>query len=216
MLHLNKRLMAGLAAGVLSIGVAQAAGGNEPSGTPNPALAAVPSTPPAPASSQAQAQTSPPAQTPPATKAPAASKNQAQAKAPSLAQTPAHETAAPTIEDLVRQNAHDTGVPVGLAKAVIRIESGGNPLASHAGAFGLMQIKAGTARRLGFVGSAKGLLAPDTNLRLGLKVLAEAYKASGGDVCRTLAYYQSGHPVRRFSTAQRVYCSRARAMMAKA
>lgn len=126
----------------------------------------------------------------------------------------AHEQPAPTIEALVTQHAHDNGVPVGLAKAVIRIESRFNPRASNRGAFGLMQIKAGTARSHGFAGSAAGLFSPDTNLRYGMKVLAEAYRASGGDVCRTLAFYQSGHRVHRFSAAQRTYCSRARAMMA--
>ena len=126
----------------------------------------------------------------------------------------AHERPAPTIEALVTQHAHDNGVPVNLATAVIRIESRFNPRASNRGAFGLMQIKAGTARSHGFSGSAAGLLSPDTNLRYGMKVLAEAYRASGGDVCRTLAFYQSGHRVHRFSAAQKTYCSRARAMMA--
>ena len=129
---------------------------------------------------------------------------------------PAHESAAPTVEALVVKHAHDNNVPVGLAKAVIDIESRGNPKARNHGAMGLMQIKAGTARNLGFEGSASGLFSPDTNLRYGMKVLAEAYRVSGGDVCRTLAYYQSGHVVRRFSHAQRTYCSRARAIMARA
>ena len=127
-----------------------------------------------------------------------------------------HESPAPTLDALVTQHAHDNNVPVGLAKAVIGIESRGNPRARNHGAMGLMQIKAQTARRLGFQGSASGLLSPDTNLRYGMKVLALAYKAEGGDVCRTLAFYQSGHRVRRFTAAQRRYCARARILMAHA
>ncbi len=127
-----------------------------------------------------------------------------------------HEEPAPTIEALVSQNAHDNGIPVGLAKAVIGIESRGNPKARNHGAMGLMQIKTGTARNLGFQGSESGLLSPSTNLRYGMKVLAAAYRAEGGDVCRTLAFYQSGHRVRRFSAAQRQYCSKARSIMAHA
>lgn len=129
---------------------------------------------------------------------------------------PAHEAPAPTLKDLVVKHAHDNGVPVGLANAVIRIESRFNPKARNRGAFGLMQIKAATARSHGFDGSANGLLSPDTNLRIGMKVLAEAYRASGGDLCRTLATYQSGHAVRRFSRAQSASCSKARAFMAHA
>ncbi len=129
---------------------------------------------------------------------------------------PAHEAAAPTIRDLVVKHAHDNGVPVGLANAVIKIESRFNPQARHRGALGLMQIKAGTARNVGFDGATRALLTPDTNLRYGMKILAQAYRASGGDVCRTLAFYQSGHQVRRFSRAQRSSCSMARTLMAHA
>ncbi len=129
---------------------------------------------------------------------------------------PAHEAPAPTINELVIKHAHDNGVPVGLANAVIKIESRFNPYARHRGALGLMQIKADTARNLGFDGSAGALLTPDTNLRFGMKILAQAYRASGGDVCRTLAFYQSGHQVRHFTRAERTYCSTARAYMAHA
>jgi soluble lytic murein transglycosylase-like protein len=135
---------------------------------------------------------------------------------PALAANPGHEAPAPTIKDLVAKHAHDNGVPVDLANAVIRIESRFNPAARNRGAFGLMQINAGTARTLGFSGNASGLLSPDTNLLYGMKVLAGAYRASGGDLCRTLAFYQSGHPVRRLSHAQRGYCSKARSFMAHA
>ena len=127
-----------------------------------------------------------------------------------------HEEAAPTIESLVAKHAHDNGIPVGLAKAVIGVESRGNPKATNHGAMGLMQIKAATARTYGFSGGASGLLTPDTNLRFGMRLLAAAYRAEGGDVCRTLAFYQSGHRVHRFSAAQRHYCSKARAIMAHA
>ncbi len=127
-----------------------------------------------------------------------------------------HEQPAPTIDQLVVKHAHDVGLPVGLAKAVVGIESRGNPRARNHGALGLMQIKAETARTLGFQGEATGLLSPDTNLTYGMKALAAAYKAEGGDVCRTLASYQSGHSVHRINAAQRRYCSRARVIMAHA
>ena len=127
-----------------------------------------------------------------------------------------HEAPAPTIEQLVAKHAHDVGVPVGLAKALIGIESRGNPQARNHGAMGLMQIKAETARALGFQGEVTGLLSPDTNLTYGMKVLAAAYKAESGDLCRTLAFYRSGHHVRGITVAQRRVCTRARTLMAHA
>lgn len=135
----------------------------------------------------------------------------AEPAAPNLAQ----EAPAPGVQALIVKQAHDNGVPVDLAKAVVGIESRGNPRAVNHGALGLMQIKADTARRLGFVGAPTALLTPDTNLHYGLKYLAAAYRASGGDVCQTLAMYQSGHRVARMSHAMRTYCSRARALMAR-
>lgn len=127
-----------------------------------------------------------------------------------------HESPAPTIQALVTKHARENGVPERLASAVVRIESRFNPNARGGSALGLMQIKVQTARAAGFSGSAQGLLAPDTNLHYGMKVLADAYRSSRGDVCLTLAKYQSGHLTTRLSAANRAYCARARTFMARA
>ena len=126
------------------------------------------------------------------------------------------ERGAPTLSDLVAKHAQENGVPVGLGQAVVRIESRGNPRAANGGALGLMQIKPGTARAVGFSGSAAALFIAETNLHYGMKILGEAYRSTGGDVCRTLMQYQSGRLATRLSRANRVYCSKARAMMAGA
>ena len=126
------------------------------------------------------------------------------------------EQAAPTIAALIAKHAAANGVPVGLAQAVVRIESRGNVRAAHAGALGLMQIKPGTARAAGFSGGAAGLLDAETNLRYGMKVLADAYRDAGGDICRALMKYQSGHLATHMTQANRTYCSKARAVMAGA
>ena len=143
--------------------------------------------------------------------------------APSNAKTPAgehsdgpHESPAPTIQALVTKHARENGVPENLASAVVRIESRFNPNARGGSAIGLMQIKVQTARGMGFSGDARGLMAPETNLHFGMKVLADAYKTSKGDLCMTLARYQSGHLTTRLSAANRAYCARARSFMAKA
>ena len=100
------------------------------------------------------------------------------------------------------------------ADAVVRIESRYNPRASNGGALGLMQIKPATARGLGFSGPASALYEPETNIRFGVRYLAQAYRMSGGDVCGTVMRYQSGHFARGMNAANRAYCSKARLIMA--
>lgn len=139
--------------------------------------------------------------------------------APNVQAVPASgpvEVAAPTIRDLVSRHARENGVPDKLAAAVVNIESRFNPKARGGSALGLMQIKYDTARSMGYAGGVTALLSPETNLRFGMRVLADAYKASNGDLCMTLARYQSGHRVSRASAANRAYCAKARAYMARA
>ena len=67
------------------------------------------------------------------------------------------------------------------------------PRAVHAGNYGLMQIRLGTARGVGYSGDAKGLLDADTNLTYAVKYLAGAYRAAGCDADRAVSYYQRGY-----------------------
>ena len=117
------------------------------------------------------------------------------------------------LRELVARMAAENGVPYRLANAVVTIESRYNPHASHGGALGLMQIKARTARGLGFSGGAAGLLDPGTNLRYGMRYLALAYHQSGGNLCATVMRYQSGTAARHMTAANRAYCSRASALI---
>lgn len=89
--------------------------------------------------------------------------------------------------------AAQEGVPASLVARVIKRESGGNPRAVHAGNYGLMQIKLGTARAMGYSGSAAGLLDPQTNMTYGVRYLAGAYRAAGGDENRSVALYARGY-----------------------
>jgi len=94
---------------------------------------------------------------------------------------------------LIAKHAAANGVPEQLIRRVIRIESRGNAGAVHAGNYGLMQIRLGTARGVGYSGDAQGLLDPDTNLTYAVKYLAGAYRAAGCDADRTVSYYQRGY-----------------------
>ncbi|GAC1338370.1 MAG: hypothetical protein NVSMB26_25880 [Beijerinckiaceae bacterium] len=103
------------------------------------------------------------------------------------------ESGAPSgIHGMIAQHAAANGVPVALAETVVRIESRFRPHVTNGGAFGLMQIKPQTARGVGFSGPASGLLHADTNLRYGMKYLALAYRASGGNMRRAIRGYQTG------------------------
>ena len=106
-------------------------------------------------------------------------------------------------------------MPFSLADAIVRVESRYNPRASHAGNYGLMQIRHQTARGMGYSGGAGGLLDAETNARFGMKYLAMAYRAAGGDTCRTIMKYQSGHMAIRMSGANRTYCAKVRTITAR-
>jgi hypothetical protein len=94
---------------------------------------------------------------------------------------------------LVAKHAAANAVPESLVRRVIRIESRGNPRAVSKGNYGLMQIRLGTARALGYTGTVQGLLDPDTNMTFAVKYLAGAYRAAGCDANRAIAYYQRGY-----------------------
>src|ERR1035437_8906637 len=76
------------------------------------------------------------------------------------------------LRGLVARTAVENGVPYPLANAVVTIESRYNPRVSNGGALGLMQIKAQTARGLGFTGTSANLLDPNVNVRYGMAYLA--------------------------------------------
>jgi soluble lytic murein transglycosylase-like protein len=97
-------------------------------------------------------------------------------------------------EAMVARHARANAVPEALVHRVIVRESRYQPkLLGHGGTIGLMQIKLATARGLGYGGDAEGLRDPDTNLAYGVKYLAGAYHAAGGDHARAVHYYAAGY-----------------------
>ena len=115
---------------------------------------------------------------------------------------------------LISQYAVRYGVPVPLARAVVRIESNFNPKArGSAGEIGLMQIKPATARMMGYSGSSKGLYDPETNIRFGMKYLAAAHKLGGGETCGTILKYNAGHGARRMNPVSKRYFGKVQALI---
>lgn len=120
------------------------------------------------------------------------------------------------IPALVTASARKHGVPVGLAHAVIKVESNYRPNAVGKGAtMGLMQIKYATARGIGFTGKPKDLLDPATNLEWGMRYLAEAHRLAKGNLCGTILRYQSGHYAGRMTRAALLYCGKVRRLLAE-
>jgi soluble lytic murein transglycosylase-like protein len=84
-------------------------------------------------------------------------------------------------------------VPEDLIRRSIRRESGYNPKAHHGPYWGLMQIRADTARGMGYHGPARGLLDADTNLKYACVYLANAYTVADGDPDRAIRLYAGGY-----------------------
>ncbi len=112
---------------------------------------------------------------------------------------------------LINRYARKHGVPSKLAHAIVRVESNYNPKArGQAGEVGLMQIKLGTARMMGYRGSRKDLYDPETNIKYGMKYLAGAHKLAGGDTCGTVLRYNAGHGAKRMNPISSRYCKKVR------
>jgi len=94
---------------------------------------------------------------------------------------------------LVASHAQANGLPVSLVHRVIMRESRYNPRAISKGNYGIMQIRLGTARAMGYTGSAAGLLDPNTNMTYAVRYLAGAYRAAGGNHGRAVSLYARGY-----------------------
>jgi hypothetical protein len=97
-------------------------------------------------------------------------------------------------DKMIAKHAHANLVPEALVHRLIVRESKYNPeLIGHGGTIGLMQIKLATAKGVGYTGDAEGLRDPETNLTWGIKYLAGAYRAAGGDYDRAIRYFAGGY-----------------------
>lgn len=116
---------------------------------------------------------------------------------------------------MVAEQARQQGMPAEVADAVMRVESAYNPNAvGGVNERGLMQILPTTATLLGHTGSLEDLSDPATNIRLGVRYLAGAWRLAGGDLCRALMKYRAGHNEQRMSALSVEYCRRAKLHLA--
>ena len=95
--------------------------------------------------------------------------------------------------EMVQRHAAANGIPASLVHRVIMRESRYNPRAVSKGNYGMMQIRLGTARAMGYTGGAAGLLDPEVNMTYAVKYLAGAYKVAGGNESAAVGHYARGY-----------------------
>ncbi|HZP81741.1 MAG TPA: lytic transglycosylase domain-containing protein [Chthonomonadaceae bacterium] len=96
---------------------------------------------------------------------------------------------APDIEALITRYSAQNGLPPEVVRAVIQVESGGNPRAvSAVGARGLMQLMPETAQSYG----VRDAFDPEQNIAAGTRHLAGLLREFSGDLSRALAAYNAG------------------------
>lgn len=153
--------------------------------------------------------------------APAAAEPQAPPEPPAKVEAPADPAAKARADRIARYRAiartesERQGLPPEMADAVMKVESNYNAGArGRDGEYGLMQVMPPTARLLGLQGPIETLAEPETNIRLGVRYLAEAWRLAKGDICTAAMKYRAGHGETRFSVLSVRYCVRVREHLA--
>ncbi len=106
---------------------------------------------------------------------------------------PLSQEAKSDVDRLISKYAALYEVPEALVRRVVKRESNFFPGAYSKGHWGLMQIKHGTARGMGYDGPAKGLLDAETNLKYAVKYLRGAWLVSRGSEDRAVGFYSRGY-----------------------
>lgn len=107
--------------------------------------------------------------------------------------------------DMVSQEAIDHGIDPAIIKAMIQIESGGDPKAvgDDGESIGLMQIQ---PRYHGWrLAEGESLKDPRVNVRIGCEILQDLLYKSHGDVGAALTVYNAGYDTGSREYANRVY-----------
>jgi len=136
----------------------------------------------------------------------------AAAKVQAVTHSP-HQTSEAELMPIIDRHAQAHGLPSDLVKALITVESSWHSQAYNGSSVGLMQITPATAKALGYNGSSKSLFDPETNIALGVRYLAQAYELADGDLCGTIARYQSGLKTTKANAANRAYCKKMKALL---
>ena len=97
------------------------------------------------------------------------------------------------LDSLISRHAAANNLPESMVRRIIKRESGGRAHVISKGNYGIMQIRLGTARAMGYTGTAAGLLDPEVNMTYAVKYLAGAYQVAGGSEGAAVANYARGY-----------------------
>lgn len=97
------------------------------------------------------------------------------------------------LNSLIRKYAKLYEVPETLVHRVVDRESKYNPAAYNSGNYGLMQIRLGTAKGLGFAGTTKDLFDAETNLKYAVKYLRGALLVANNNQDQAVRLYARGY-----------------------
>lgn len=97
------------------------------------------------------------------------------------------------LNSLISKYAKLYNVPESLVHRVVQRESTYNPSAYNSGNYGLMQIRLGTAKGLGFKGTSKDLFDAETNLKYAVKYLRGALLVADNNHDQAIRLYARGY-----------------------
>ena len=97
------------------------------------------------------------------------------------------------LNSLIAKYAKLYDVPESLVHRVVHRESTYNPSAYNSGNYGLMQIRLGTAKGLGFKGTSKDLFDAETNLKYAVKYLRGALLVADNNHDQAIRLYARGY-----------------------
>lgn len=97
------------------------------------------------------------------------------------------------LNSLIQKYAKLYEVPESLVHRVVHRESRYNPGAYNSGNYGLMQIRLGTAKGLGFQGTTKDLFDAETNLKYAVKYLRGALLVADNNHDQAVRLYARGY-----------------------
>ena len=97
------------------------------------------------------------------------------------------------LNSLIEKYAKLYDVPLSLVHRVVHRESRYDPSAYSKGNYGLMQIRLGTAKGLGFQGTTKDLFDAETNLKYAVKYLRGAYLVADNNHDQAVRLYARGY-----------------------
>jgi soluble lytic murein transglycosylase-like protein len=97
------------------------------------------------------------------------------------------------LDALMAKYAQHYEIPEELVRRVAKRESTFNPKARNGPYWGLMQIRHDTAKGMGYLGSASGLLDAETNLKYAVRYLRGAWLVAKGNMSVADKLYQRGY-----------------------